>query len=142
MDLFNALKTTTREVEFTIPEAGINSTGFILTLRADSAPQVQAVRKKFDAMVIEEANKGKKGDRQKALEWFKQARLVAHVAGWRWENPETTYNGEQPEFSEDTLRKILNDGSEFAYFLRNFIEEQVADTADFLKDSGNSSQQQ
>lgn len=143
MDLLQAVKTTTREVEFTLPghKDGDPGTGLFITLRSESSPQVQAASKKMQAIMLEEKQKGKKGDEARAIEWFKDNRIPAHVAGWRWEGS-NTINGEQPEYSEQRLKQILKAEDDFAYFLRSFIESQIADVADFLVESGNSLQQQ
>lgn len=140
MDLLQAVKTTTREVEFTLPghKEGDPGTGLFITLRSESSPEVQAASKKMQVLMLEERQKGKKGNEARAIEWFKENRIPAHVAGWRWEG-DNTINGEQPEYSEQTLKKILKAENDFAYFLRVFIESQIADVEDFLAKSGNNS---
>lgn len=129
MDLAN-LKTNVLTTELSIP--GIGDTGMVLQLRYESSPEVQAVHKKMRDMSLVEAQKGKRGDKKKVLDWFEKARAVAHIAGWSWKEGAMQYDGGHPEFSEATAKEMLFKGDEFAFFLRDFIEEQIGDASDFL----------
>lgn len=131
MDLSN-IKANTVEKELFIP--GVGGTGFYLELRFESAPEVQAITKKFENKLMQEAQKGKRADKQSIMEWYKKERMVAHIAGWRWSDG-SNYNGEQPDFSPETARKFIDSKDDFGYFLRDFINEQVGDAEDFLEDS-------
>lgn len=116
---------------------GVGATGFVLQLRYESSPEVQAVNKKFQNKIFEEAKKGKRGDRQKVTEQFTKDRIIAHIAGWRWKDG-ASYNGEQPEFSKAQAQAFIEAGDEFSYFLRTFIEDEIGDAESFLEQSASS----
>lgn len=123
------IKTNLRDVEWTI---GTTNTGVILSLRYESAPEVQAVDKRFQAKLLEEGKKGRRGDRAAILDWYRTERLVAHVANIQWTRG-ATYRGETPAFSDALIRELL-DVSRFeaAHFLREFIDAEIGDATDFL----------
>lgn len=134
MDL-SSIKASTAEKELFIP--GVGATGFYIELRYESAPEVQAVTKKFENKLMQEAQKGKRADKQSIMEWYKKERMVAHIAGWRWADG-SSYNGEQTEFSPAAARKFIDLKDDFGYFLRDFINDEVGEAEDFLGASANS----
>jgi len=127
---FSEYATDTREVQFVLPN-GVKS-GFHLTLRYESAPEVQAVHRKFRHKFIEAQRKGKRGNQDKLLDQAELERAIAHVADWRFEkDSEMTWKGERPKFSEQKLREMLDHG-EAGIVLKEFITEEVGDASDFL----------
>lgn len=134
MDL-SSIKTKANEVELTIP--GIGATGFFLTLRYESSPEVQKVNKIFEEKIMTEARKGKRGDRSGATEWYKKEKILAHIADWRWTG-DANYHGETPPYSKEKAHEMLSAGDNFSYFMRDFIEDQISDASDFLEQSAKS----
>ena len=131
MELTN-IETTDREVEFELPDGA--RTGLFLTLRFDSAEEVQKVDNRFRAKFMEAGRKGRFANRDRLTEQYTLERRIAHVAGWRWAEGEdtATFNGEQPDFSPKQLREFLKFEGQFSYFLEQFIDQEVGDASDFL----------
>ena len=127
------IKTNTREVEFT-PNG--QSTGFFLTLRYESSPEVQDAMKRYRAKVREATMKNKKQQIASITDRFEDDLRSAHVAGWRWTEGGATFNGEQPHYSPKVLHAMLSDQSELSYFLKQFIDQEVGSADDFLEKSG------
>lgn len=117
------------EVELTIP--GIGGTGFFVTLRHDSSPEVQSFIKKYQNRVLEDTRKGGKNKTANA-EFFKLERPLAHIANWRWTNPQFNFGGDQPEFSRDKAIEMLKGEGAFSFYLRQLIDEELADDESFL----------
>jgi len=134
MDL-TSIKTNVREVEFT--PNGVK-TGFYLTLRYESAPEVQEAMKRYRAKVREATMKNKKQQVAAITDRFEDDLRAAHVAGWRWTEGKATFNGEQPDYTPKKLAEMLNDESELAFFLKQFIDQEVGSADDFLEKSGSS----
>lgn len=131
---FSKIETNTREVEFTLP--GGDRTGFHLQLRYESTGPVQAVQKRFRQKMMAEQAKGKRGNKDKLMQQYEVERVVAHVAGWRWDEkkPDSNFKGERPAFSEAKLQEMLDYG-EFGVLLKEFISEEIGDAADFFPTS-------
>jgi hypothetical protein len=125
------IKTTDREVEFQLPDG--TKTGLFLTLRYDSAEEVQKVDTKYRAKFMEASRKGRFANRDRLSEAYTLQRRIAHVAGWRWTKGGATFNDEQPEFSLAKLKEFLDFDGQISYFLAEFIDQEVGDASDFLE---------
>jgi len=132
---FSKLKANEREVESTPPDG--TRTGFYLTLRYESSPEVQSVTRKYRAKFMESARKGRRGNQDAIMSRFDDDRRIAHVAGWRWVEGGATFKGEQPEFSKEKLREFITGETEFSVFLKSFIDEEIGDASDFLSEAEN-----
>ena len=131
MDL-STLKAMENEVELHIPSIG--GIGFFVSLRAESSKEVQSVNEKFRNKLLEDGRKGNK-NRAAISDWYKIEKPLAHIAGWRWENPEYTYKGEQPVFSREKAIEMLKGSDLFAFEFKSLIDEAVGDTESFLAKS-------
>lgn len=128
MELTN-IRTNTREVEFT--PRGM-STGLFLTLRYESSEEVQKVMADFRAKIREANLKRKPHAIEGITARYEDDLRIAHVAGWRWTDG-ASFKGEQPDFSKRALKEMLNDDSEVAFFLKEFIDAEVGSASDFLE---------
>lgn len=127
-----AIKTTEREVEF--KPAGI-ATGWIFSLRHESAPEVQAVLKKYNAKVRDAAMKRKNSRTKAILEEHEQALRIAHVSGWKWKEGDDAAKN-RPPFSQKELIEILEQ-KDIGWHLKTFIDEEITGLEDFLERQGN-----
>lgn len=125
-------ETQNREVEFVI--AG-HHTGLFLELRHESDPEVQKVMSRFQAQIRNLTVK-RKGSQQydDLMERYQDDLRIAHVAGWRWEKGESK---NRPPFSKKELKELL-DKPKFGFFLKEFIDDHVGETEDFLPKSDGS----
>lgn len=120
------------EVELTIP--GLGGVGFFVTLRHDSAPEVQSFVKKYQNRVMEDARKGGK-NKSANSEFYKLEKPLAHIAGWRWANDKFNFNGSQPAYSRESAIEMLKGEGAFSFYLRQLIDEETADDESFLAKS-------
>jgi hypothetical protein len=128
MDL-SSLKVGTNDVELVIP--GIGETGLIISLRHESAPEVQKLNKEYQNRLMTDQRKGghKRGT---IIDWYKTEKPLVHIVGWRWTNPEFNLGGIQPQFSIEKARELLNGDGLLAYNLRGLIDDNFADEESFL----------
>lgn len=98
--------------------------GLRITLRPMSSPEVEKVRRK-------NANQRLSGRNQKVtaeqLEANATELLVAAVVNWEWDEG-TTMEGEQPECTEQNVRKVLNSQK----WIRDQVDQELADDAAFF----------
>lgn len=120
------------EVELSIP--GFGGIGFFITLRHESAPEVQSFVKRYQQRVLEDTRKGGKNKTANA-EFYKLEKPLAHIAGWRWANPEFNFNGEQPQYSREKAVEMLKGDGAFSFYLRQLIDEETSDDESFLAKS-------
>ena len=120
-----AVETTEREVEF---KAAGKPTGWIFTLRHESAPEVQAVMRAFQAKVRELALKRKNAAYKNLVDEHENTLRAAHVAGWKWAQGESD---KRPAFSKKELMTVLDD-RKLGYHVKAFIDEEVGSLEDFL----------
>lgn len=132
MDL-SSLVVLNREVELEIP--GIGETGFFISIRHDSAPEVQKFQASYRAKSADEARKGKKGKSNELLEYFLVENTIAHIGGWRWTNPEFNIGGDQPQFSKEKAAEIIRSGSALAYYIKQLVARETDDEESFLAKS-------
>lgn len=134
-DIIESVETKDIEAEF---RPAKKPTGWIFVLRHESAPEVQAVLKTFNAKIRQAMMRRKNSVYEKESEEHADNLRVAHVVTWRWEE---TAEGEernfQPEFSKQELRKLLQH-EKLGYFLREFIDDETGTLEAFLARSGNS----
>lgn len=116
---------TTFEYEVTDPETG-EGTGLFLDLRSTSSAEVKAVsRKHIDFISAQQrANKTVKVD---VLERQVVEKLVAAVAGWRWEG-DANFNGEKLEYTPENVRKVVE-----VDWIFDQVNKQVGDIENFTK---------
>lgn len=116
---------TTFEYEVTDPETG-EGTGLFLDLRSTSSAEVKAVsRKHIDFISAQQrANKTVKVD---VLERQVVEKLVAAVAGWRWEG-DAKFNGEKLEYTPENVRKVVE-----VDWIFDQVNKQVGDIENFTK---------
>jgi len=120
------------EVELSIP--GFGGIGFFVTLRHDSSPEVQKFVKQYQNKVMEDSRKGGKNKTANA-EWYKLEKPLAHIASWRWANDQFNFNGEQPQYSREKAIEMLKGEGAFSFYLRQLVDESVADDESFLAKS-------
>lgn len=111
-----------RTVQIKHPATG-EPIGLVITLRPSSDPAVLAASRKF---LNERLQRGSKITAEK-LEVQKVAVITAAVSGWKWEG-DAQYKGQQPEFTEATLRTILKD----LPWVKAQIDEELGDDAAFF----------
>lgn len=131
MDL-SKIKAPTKEFELEIE--GIGETGFFMSLIYESSPEIQKLQKQYEAKLMEEGKKGRKGDLSKITEWFKKEKSLAHVVGWRFSEG-ASINGEQPAFTREKLSEIINAGDDLSYFVRDFVFGKINEASNFLEKS-------
>lgn len=131
-EIIESVETSDKEVEF--KPAG-KSTGWVWTLRHESAPEVQAVLKTFNAKIRQAMMRRKNTMAEKQSEEHADNLRIAHVVTWRWEaTKDGSERNFQPEFSKKELRKLL-DHEKFGYFVRQFIDDETGTLEDFLERS-------
>jgi hypothetical protein len=132
---FTTFQTKDREVEFVLKNG--QKTGLFLNLVYESKGQVQDVDSAYRRKMIQAARKGRGGGTENLTDQYTEEKLLAHVTGWRWaENSALTHNNERPAFSHQKLKEMINSG-ELGVMLKEFINQEVSDAADFLDKSGN-----
>lgn len=116
---------STFEYEVTDPQTGAG-TGLFLDLRSSSSDAVKAVtRKHIDFISAQQrANKSVKVE---TLEKQVIEKLVASVAGWRWDG-EASFNGEKLDHTPENVRKVIE-----VDWIFDQINKQVGDIENFTK---------
>ena len=104
--------------------------GLEVNLRPMSDPEVRKAKRK-----AQNARLRKNKITAEQLESFTQDLCVAAVADWKFTDPELTLWGEQPEFSENKLRKALTK----LPWLQDQIDQELDDEAAFFSASPDSS---
>ena len=125
-----ASKTTNREVEFTLPDG--HKTGLFLTLRPSSSKEVQKVDRQYKHRLRDASfQRNKKTAINKVQDWYEDARLIAHVANWRWSEGSDPEVG-RPEFSEQEVKEVL-ERADIGFLFREFIQDETDRYEDFLE---------
>lgn len=125
MDL-STIKTSDRDVYLQHPATG-DELGLIFHLRAPDHDEVKAVDREWTDKRLQPKYRNK-AIRTEELEQVKLKRVLASVTGWTWEDPELTFDGEQPEFSRQELKKMLTARP----WILEFLKEETEDTASFF----------
>ncbi len=133
-DIKATVQTETREVEFR--PVG-SPTGWFFELRHESADQVQAVMRRFQAKVRDLTLKRKTTAYKNLVNEHEDELRVAHVAGWRWEQGVDEEDG-RPDFNKRELTAMFHD-KQLSYHIKNFIDEEVGSLDDFLSKSESNS---
>ena len=101
--------------------------GLVFEMRPRYSDEVQAVNDKFEAQF--DKKRGKKPSRAE-MRRHSVSIILASVCGWEWQDDELTFNGEQPEYSRDTLKAWLK---EYPWMLE-FFSTEFADDSNFFTD--------
>ncbi len=123
MDITN-IKATSRKVEIVHPETE-ERIGLRINLLPDTDPKVKKVQR---AVQDKQFAKRKLKLTAAQLEANSFEQLVAAVDGWDWYG-EADFNGEKPEFTEDNVRKVL----EQAVFIREQLMDEFNNRESFYQ---------
>lgn len=113
-----------RTVEINHPGTG-EPIGLRVTMRPESAPEVEAVRRKWLNEKLQRRSGRMTAER---LEELQIALITAAVTGWEW-GGELTFEGEKPEFSDANLRKVLKKLG----WVKSQLDEELGDEAAFFQ---------
>ena len=113
-----------RTVEINHPGTG-EPIGLRVTMRPESAPEVEAVRRKWLNEKLQRRSGRMTAER---LEELQVALITAAVTGWEWEG-ELTFEGDKPEFSAANLRKVLKKLG----WVKAQLDEELGDEAAFFQ---------
>ena len=124
-DLSN-IQSSDREVNLINPKDG-SELGLVFELRSPESKEVQKVQREWQDRKLHPKRRNKAITTDE-LEALQTQRILASVKGWRWEDPELTFNGEQPEFSEAALRAWVRDYK----WIRDFLITETEDADAFF----------
>jgi len=108
--------------------------GLVFETRSRHSDEVQKVTRDYDARNQPKRGRGKEPS---LLEKRAHSRdlILASVVGWKWTDPKLVFDGEQPAYTYETLKKWLKDYPWMVeFFSRAFLEDE-----NFFENSGNSS---
>lgn len=121
-DLSN-IQPKNREFEVVNP-ATDEPTGLVFTLRPDSDEAVKKFERNWTNQQLRK--RGSQKLTAEGIEYRNKGRIVAAVAGWRWDR-DANWHGDKPEFSEEKLREVLK----VAWIYKQLDEELANDAAFF-----------
>jgi len=124
MDL-SVIKAVDREVELRHP-ATDEGLGMYFYLRS---PHSDEVRKAERSWLNKRLAKRKQNLTAESLEAAAEAKIEAAVSGWRFDSSDVTIDGEQPDFSPQTLRSLIRDH----VWIRQFLDEELGDFGSFFE---------
>lgn len=125
MDL-NTIKTVDRDVNLVHPKTG-EELGLVFHLRAPDTDEVKSVNRKWQNKRLQPKNRNK-AITSEELENVSDNRIKAAVTGWKWTDSELTLDGEQPEYSKQTLHAMLKDHA----WIREFLSDECEDVTAFF----------
>lgn len=125
MDL-GKIQSTDRSVTLMHPLTG-EPTGLVFHLRSPDSFEVKRVQREWQDRMLSPKRRGKKISAVE-MEAFQDNRIVAQVSNWEFTDEGTNFDGDQPEYSEDTLRKWLKKFS----WIRQFLVDETEDLTAFL----------
>jgi hypothetical protein len=114
-----------RTIEIKHPVTG-EPIGLRVTLRPDSADEVQAVKRK---LVNERLRRDLKPSAER-IEENGYLLLDASISGWEWDG-DLTFEGSKPELSPKNLRKVLKRLT----WMRDQIDTELGNDAAFFENS-------
>lgn len=124
------IRPTDREVELLHP-GNKQPLGLIFQLRSPYSPEVKKVEREWlDFRLQRKA--GEQPD-SKAIDDLRTKQILAGVSGWRFKSPDSLKLwGEQPEFSESKLKKLIR--SEGLEWIRDFLDKETGNRASFFEE--------
>lgn len=125
-DLSN-IQSSDREVSLVNPVNG-EELGLVFEIRSPESDEVQKVQREWQDRKLHPKRRNKpitSGE----LDALQDARIVASIKSWRWEDPDLVFNGEQTEFSEVVLKKWLRDHK----WIRAFLIQETEDADAFFR---------
>lgn len=125
MDI-TSIAASERPVEINHPGTG-EPIGLRVTLRPESDPAVEAVRRKWLNEKLQRRSGRMTAER---LEELQLALISAAATGWEWDG-ELTFNGDKPEFNPANLRKVLR----ALPWVKSQLDEALGDEAAFFQKS-------
>jgi len=132
-DLKNSAPLFTREVEFL--HRG-ERTGMFFELRHKSDKAVMKFQERYNAKIRDLTLRRKHNAISNYVKDQEDELRIAHVVGWRFQDGVDAENG-RPEFSKGALRELIQNEN-VQFYLREFIDEEVANQEDFLEKSESS----
>ena len=82
--------------------------GLVIEMRPRHSKEVQRVNEQFEAKHSKRTARGKEPSAAERRNHSKEL-ISAAVVGWEWTDEELTFNGEQPDYSADTLKSWMKD---------------------------------
>jgi hypothetical protein len=124
MDISN-IQATNHKVALRHPGTG-EDLGLVFEMRSRHSKEVKRVNERF-----EQKHTGRRAKEPSPAEKRQHSKelIVASVAGWEWTDPDLVFEGEQPEYSADVLKKWLKD---YPWMLEFFSEEFIDDANFFM----------
>lgn len=133
MDLAT-LSPVTRKVDILHPQTG-EPIGLAINLRPSSHPEVQRVRRKWLNERLSSKGRGNKVTAEQ-VEANALDQIIAAIESWTWgegaDGKPCTLNGEAPELSPESARKVLKAGGGF---IKDQLDEELGDVAAFFRDA-------
>ncbi|MFN4160641.1 MAG: hypothetical protein ACK4FW_01435 [Stenotrophomonas sp.] len=112
-----------RGVDIKHPSTG-EPVGLRLTLLPETHPKVREASRK----ALNDRLQGKGKVTAEKIEENRLTMLVASVGGWEWQG-EATFKGEKPEFTDATLRKVI----EHLPWMQEQIDQELGDRSEFFR---------
>lgn len=125
-----SIQSVDRKVALRNPQNG-EDLGLLFHLLSPEDDVVKRVEREWQNKHLAKGLKSKA--RVEEFEALQSKRILAQVVGWEFTDPELQFNGEQPEFSESALRKMMKD----APWVRSFLVEETEDVVAFFENSEN-----
>ena len=125
MDI-TSIAASERPVEINHPGTG-EPIGLTVTLRPESDPEVEAVRRKWLNEKLQRRSGRMTAER---LEEVQITLITAAVTGWDWAG-DLTFKDEKPEFTPANLRKVLRE----LPWVKAQLDEALGDEAAFFQNS-------
>jgi len=122
----STIKSSNRSVNLQDPRTG-EDLGLVFHLRAPDAEEVQAVSREWQDRKLHPKHRNKP-IKSIELEALQDKRILASVTGWDWEDAELSFGGEQPKFSDATLRKWIKEHK----WIRDFLTQETEDVLAFF----------
>lgn len=101
--------------------------GLVFEMRSRHSDEVSAVSDRWEAQWSKKRGKEPSPSAKRA---HSRDLILASVVGWEWEDPELTFDGEQPQFSPDTLKAWLKDKKRV--WLLEFLAKQLIEDEHFF----------
>lgn len=111
--------------------------GLLFVMRSRYSDEVREAERRWQNARFARMNKrgGSKGLTAEGVEALRINLIVASVKTWRWTDPELTIEGQQPEFSPQNLKRVMD----MLPWVREFLDDELGDDAAFFSESPTSS---
>lgn len=102
--------------------------GLLFEMRSRHSDEVAEVTEKHNAKMTNRHGKKREPTPEEAKAHNRNL-ILASIVGWEWEDPELLFNGEQPEYSRETLKAWLKEHD----WMTEFFAMEFVDDGNFYK---------